>query len=64
MVVWNELKVANSFTLETSFFGYDDVVTVDGSTTSILRSFTTQDLEDLGKSLALSILEYSVLSLE
>ncbi|KAL4478961.1 hypothetical protein ABPG72_019398 [Tetrahymena utriculariae] len=55
VICWNELKISNSFTLETSFFGYDDLQN-DGKPTH----FTTQDLANLGKSLCESIVEYTL----
>ncbi|EAR84316.2 zinc carboxypeptidase family protein (macronuclear) [Tetrahymena thermophila SB210] len=55
VICWNELKISNSFTLETSFFGYDDLQN-DGKPTH----FTTQDLSNLGKSLCESIVEYTL----
>ncbi|KAL4432359.1 hypothetical protein ABPG74_011118 [Tetrahymena malaccensis] len=55
VICWNELKISNSFTLETSFFGYDDLQN-DGKPTH----FTTQDLANLGKSLCESVVEYTL----
>jgi len=55
VVAWRELKISNSFTLETSFFGYNDALN-EGKPTH----FSTTDLENIGKSLGESYFEYTL----
>ena len=57
VVAWNELKINNSFTLETSFHGYQDQENPEK-----IKGFTIGDLESIGKALGLTYLEYSLIS--
>ncbi|CAG9321202.1 unnamed protein product [Blepharisma stoltei] len=54
VVVWNELKVTNSFTLETSFYGFEDGKEI--------KVYGEEELEELGFSIAKAILKFSYLS--
>lgn len=53
VVAWNQFNIINSFTMETSFFGYYDEENQKN------MPFTTNDLTELGKKLCESYLEYS-----
>lgn len=53
VVVWSEMKVTNSFTLETSFHGYRD-----GELTKV---YGETELEELGVSCARALLKYAYL---
>lgn len=55
VVAWNEFKVDNSFTLETSFYGYPD-----SKDFSKVEHYTCEDLEKIGENLCVSILEYTL----
>lgn len=50
VVVWKEFEVTNSFTLESSFYGY-----MRGNE---IKAFTTQDYKDIGEAFLTSLLEY------
>ncbi|KAL4479175.1 hypothetical protein ABPG72_009005 [Tetrahymena utriculariae] len=65
--VWRDLKVENSYTLETSFFGSKEVFTglkigdnliIDQSDKSI-KHFSVQDYEYIGQQVCKSILQFS-----
>ena len=56
VVAWHELKINNSFTLETSFHGYQD-----SENPEKIKQFTTADLESIGTGLALTFLEYTLI---
>ncbi len=53
VVAWQEFNIFNSFTFETSFYGYKDIETNN------IKSFSTDDMQSLGMNLCLSILEYT-----
>lgn len=52
VVAWSEFNIMNSFTMETSFFGYYD----EESQKNV--PFSIKDLEFLGEKLCESFLEY------
>jgi hypothetical protein len=55
IVLWKEMLVTNSFTLESSFHGYDF-----GSRTS--QQFLVKDYIEVGKSFGATIVEFHLLS--
>ena len=53
------MGIANSFTLETSSFGYSEV----NEETKLIQTkhYSIKDMEMLGESLAISYLEYTII---
>jgi hypothetical protein len=55
VVAWNELKIKNSFTVETSVFGFEEREGVN-------KHFSVTDLESIGRYLGLALSEFKLVN--